>query len=156
MEKAYILTRQETSYFCVPAVLQAVFRRRKIHMSQRDIANRIGCTENGTRFEKIPPNFFKSIGLGFCFCYYNETPFNEPDLFIEDALKEGKDVVMGYSTVHGLHSVIVSDFADPKVRIIDPADCLKKEENFYKILEEMYRRNDGGFAAISNLEKRVN
>jgi ABC-type bacteriocin/lantibiotic exporter with double-glycine peptidase domain len=54
MKTRYELQKQETSYYCAVACLQAILRCHDISLSQKDIAEKVPCfNKSGSKTEKI-------------------------------------------------------------------------------------------------------
>ena len=147
----YELTKQETSYYCIPAVLQAVLRRYGNEVSQTEIAQEINCGKGGAKFSEDLSPFFKRRNLKFEFVNYNETPFNEPDFLLSSALLRKKDVMLGYKNGAGLHIYLVANFYGSTVVLLDPNDCERREENLFDVVGKMFKEKTGGFGLVGKL-----
>lgn len=111
----YFLKIQERENYCVCSVLQAIFQSEGINFSQDDIAVRLNPTNEGFSIsdDKIKL-FFRSKGFQYIDFHHNETPFNEPDMLLEE-MKENHGVV-GINS----HAYLLNNFDYPILNLIDP------------------------------------
>lgn len=147
----YNLSRQEKPNYCIPAVLQAILRRYDEELAQQDIAAEIGLKESGAGFDEHLEFFFAKRNLQFTFYNYNETPFNEPESLLQEALMQGLDVMIGYDTGKGLHVQLMADFRGVILTLLDPSEKERHNENFFKILNRMSEKKSGGFGLVGKL-----
>ncbi|HTZ41732.1 MAG TPA: hypothetical protein VMC07_00800 [Candidatus Omnitrophota bacterium] len=139
------LTVQEKRDYCVCSVLQAVFRKHGLEISQEEIAGNL--THGEERGFKIDDKRIREFFLrnGFIYTPFgeDETPFNEPDGLLKEMQKH--DGIIGIEN----HVYLLETFQDPRVMLIDPKDGQEVEKNYYQLLREM--KNGGFFGLIINL-----
>ncbi len=144
--KDYRLIPQERWDYCLCSVLQAIFDRHGISISQDEIARNLTQKDKGfSAHDDKFRIFLRSNGFQYNFYWYNETPFNEPDTLLG---RMGKyDGIIGVNT----HVYLLKGFHDPLLTIINPEDNKSIEREIHELLEEM-RKNEGCFGLIRRLE----
>ncbi len=148
----YNLSKQEQENWCVPACLQAVLRRYDIHEEQKDIANALGTNKNGTRVEKIK-GFLWTRGFNFEDYNYNQVPFKEPGLLLEDAYMRGQDMVVDVELQNKLkHFLLVEALTRDNIAMLDPNNVSRVVRNLDKLYGKMFQRKMGGFGIIKKLD----
>ncbi len=141
--KKYNLIPQEKNNFCVCSVLQSIFNKYDISMSQKEISKNLTPTEKGFNIDdKKIKNFLNNNGFLYTPYWKNETPFNEPENVLEDIIKH--DGFIGIKD----HVYLVNYFNDPDIIITDPADISKIEKNLYSVRKEMEDSGNGYFCLI--------
>ena len=147
--KNYNLIIPEEKDFCICSCLQAILNFEGKNIGQKDISKRLTLA-NGCGFkvndEKIK-KFFFDMGFNYVFYWENETPFNEPELVLEDMKRERGHGLVGIKD----HSFLFYDFKYPELKLIDPNDKEIKIKNYAQLIKEMYDAK-GFFALI----KRIN
>ncbi len=147
----YKLSKQENHYFCVPACLQAILRRRNVELTQVHIAEEIGLDGTiGAELDNVK-RFLASLSFDFNYLNYNETPFNEPDFFLHTNLREGKDILLARPNSAGKHVLLVEEFQDPKIFVADPEDAERYTTNIYDVMGIMFSKKSGGFGLVKRL-----
>lgn len=147
MNKTIDLTVQEKKEFCVCSVLQAIFRKNGVEISQEEIAgNLTPGDERGFKIhdEKIK-RFMLKQGFEYTFFYSNETLFNEPDELLKEMCRYGGFI--GIST----HVYLLKDFKDPVVKLVDPKTGQEVEKDYSKLLREMKEDIDDGFGLVKRI-----
>src|SRR6056297_3364174 len=141
--KEYNIIPQEKNNFCVCSVLQSIFNKYNISMSQKEISKNLTPSEKGFKIddEKIK-NFLNSKEFYYTAYWKNETPFNEPENVLEDIIKSE-----GFIGIKD-HVYLVNYFNDPDIIITDPADISKIEKNLYSVRKEMEDSGNGYFCLI--------
>lgn len=152
----YDLSIQETDYYCVPAVVQAILRRHGHEESQEKIAESLKCTpENGTFLEEIR-SFLKLKNLMAYFFHFDEVPSRIPELVIQDWIKKEQDLLVFSMTQENRHHTKLATYYDGKnLTILDPEDCRECSENLEGIYEHMRTTGIGGFGLVRKLSERV-
>lgn len=145
--RIYRIKKQELYYFCIPAVLQAVLRRRGLEDSQADIAREIGCTEEGAGFGGNLRDFLGERGLRLAFYNYNEVPFNDSYVLFSGFPEEDKDILVGFNR-DLLHVHLATSFSDPLVSLLDPFTCKEEQYNIHQLSRKMFEDKSGGYALI--------
>jgi hypothetical protein len=147
----YNLSRQEKPNYCIPAVLQAILRRYDEESTQQDIAAEIELKESGAGFDEHLEFFFAKRNLQYSYYNYNETPLNEPESLLQEALMQGLDVLVGYDAGNKLHVQLMEDFRGVILTLLDPSDAECHHENFFKMLNRMSEKKSGGFGLVGKL-----
>jgi len=144
--KNYNLKHKKKNNYCVCSVLQAIFNRNNIKISQEEIANKLTPNEKGFYFDDNNfKNFMNKNNFNFEYYEYNKTPFNEPDSLLGDIVNND-----GFIEIRN-HTFLVFDFKDPTINYIDPLNSNKKEFNYYELIKEMHKINDGFFGLLKKL-----
>jgi ABC-type bacteriocin/lantibiotic exporter with double-glycine peptidase domain len=138
----YCLTPQEKENYCACSVLQAIFRSHGIEISQEDIFNNLTPSEKGVILidEKFS-NFIKQNGFDYEFYFHNETPFNEPEIILE----QDKNIFLGWDN----HLRLLTSFSDPKVKFLDPKDAKEYSKDLREIRHLMSKDKKGLFGIIT-------
>ena len=143
----YDLIPSEKSSYCVCSVLQAIFKIQGIGISQDEIAGRL--TPYGEKLFHIDDEqmrlFMLNMGFNYEYFPHNATPFNEPDMLLDEMTKN-----------HGLlgvnnHAYLLEDFNDPELELIDPKDGSKGKKHIRDLLAEM-GRSKGCFGLVKKLD----
>ena len=139
--KDYNLVPQENINYCLCSVLQAILNFHNISISQRNIVDRLTPSKKGfyADDDKIK-EFLLSNGFEYYFYYYNQTPFNEPDIVLRDM--NNNHGIIGINS----HAYILKYFKDPELELINPKDRSLIKINYYKLISEM--KNSGGFFGL--------
>lgn len=138
---------QEKSNYCLCSIIQDIFSFYNINLSQDEIARNLTPTKNGFRGDdKIIKDFLRNNRFDYNFYWWNQTPFNEPDsLLIEISENDG-------FIAFGDHTLRVLEFEDPKVVLLDPANCNEAPRDMdYSYIMNRLRKEDGGFGLIKLL-----
>jgi hypothetical protein len=156
MEKrVYNLTRQETPYFCIPAAIQAIMRRRGREESQSDIAKEIGCVdERAVIFGENLAAFFERRDLDFRYHHYNELPVDDPYYLMVYCFENGVDLMAGYKSKQdqrGLHIKLATSFTDPNVTLLDPDTCAEYTRDINELIGRMRKDKSGGFGLVEKI-----
>jgi hypothetical protein len=139
--KTIDLSMQEKENFCLCSVIQAMFKRHGVEISQEEIAKNL--IKAGDRF--IPTGlqirqFMSKHGFSYSAFFSYETPFNEPDeLLKEMSANEG---VVGF----GHHAYLLKSFDHDIVKLIDPKDGKEVSKSYLSLLKDM--RQDGFFGLV--------
>jgi len=143
--KNYSLVPQERVDYCLCSVLQAILKSHNISTSQRDIADNLTPSDKGflAHDDRIKA-FLRSRGFNYDFYWYNETPFNEPDMILRDM--QDNDGIIGI----GQHTYLMAGFNDPSIKLIDPGDNAIIKRDIYELLKEM-KSHEGLFGLIKKL-----
>lgn len=139
------LSVQKQEDFCVCAVLQAIFKRHGLNISQEEIAGNLTIgTEQGYRVhdERIK-TFMLKYGFDYASFWADETPFNEPDELLKEMQKY--DGFIGI----GKHAYVLKEFQDPKIMLLDPKNGQEVEKDYFELLREM--GHDGVFGLIRHI-----
>ena len=119
---------QEQWNFCLCSVLQAIFKRYGLTLSQKEIAKNLTPAEMGfIHNDSKAKRLMEKNGFSYSSFGAYETPFNEPyEVLKEMFYNEG---IIGINT----HVYLLKDFKEPKLILIDPKN--KKEvKMFYQDL----------------------
>ncbi len=144
--KNYNIIRQEKNNFCICAVLQAIFYKYHIKISQEEIAENLTPAEKGFKIhDNSFKNFVNAKRFYFEFYWHNETPFNEPDSLLEEMIKNE-----GFIGINA-HTYLLNNFNYPNVKLIDPKNCSIKEYTLSGMYKEMQNDNEGFFGLIKKL-----
>ena len=146
----YNFSEQENKYWCFPACLQAVLRRHRINESQEVIAEKLGVDNNGTQLHRAK-GFLIKRDFDFCFYNYNEIPHNEPDFLLSESVRRGLDVLVAVPGREMRHVLLLKEFKDPRVILLDPEKFKEKTTNLYDLISEMQKSRTGGFGVIKRL-----
>ena len=115
--KDYNLTPQERANYCICSILQAIFRRHGIDVSQQEIAGGLTPSEKGfLNHDKSFREFLRAQGFEYHFYWHNETPFNEPDMVLADM--HHNDGIIGINS----HAYLLTHFRDSVLGMINPKD----------------------------------
>src|SRR3989338_2975805 len=144
--KSYNLTPQERDSYCICSVLQVIFKKYGINISQGDIAGNLSPSEKGFLVDdKKIKKFLQSKGFGYEHYWHNQTPFNETDMVLADMCDNHG--VIGINS----HVYLLRNFSDPQLEMINPADGKTINKDIYQLLREM-ERSEGFFGLIRRLE----
>jgi ABC-type bacteriocin/lantibiotic exporter with double-glycine peptidase domain len=146
----YNISPQENEYWCFPACLQAVLRRHNIEETQSVIASSLEVDSEGAKLARVS-EFLKKRGFDFTFYNYNQTPFNEPDFLLAESSRRGADVLVAIPGKRLNHILLMAEFRDPELVLLDPEGCVERRRNLYELLREMHQRETGGFGVIDRL-----
>lgn len=139
--KNYILTPQENNDYCVPSILQGIFRKRGIEITQNEVADNL--TRQGKMFKvhdlKIR-NLFMNNGFEYFYFGHNETLFNEPDMLLREI--EEHEGIIGINS----HCYLLEEFKDPKIRLLNPSNTNIIYTDIYEVLGHM--KNTFGFFGL--------
>jgi hypothetical protein len=137
--------RQEKDNYCVCAVLQEIFNMHKINLSQDYISQNLTSAKDGFRIDddKIK-NFLKENNFDYSFYWWNQIPFNEPDMLLKEI--HGNNGFIGI----GNHAQFVLEFQDPILTIMDPANEKVCDDDYHSVLSRL-RKYDGGFGLIKHI-----
>lgn len=148
--KNYNITSPEENNFCVCSCLEAILNFEGMKMSQKNIAEKLTPSNNGCGF-KIHDNktkkFLFKYGFNYEFYWRNTTPFNEPDLVLEDMKNDNNHGLIGIKD----HCFLFYDFKYPELKLIDPNNKKIKIKDYETMIKEMYN-TEGFFVLI----KRIN
>jgi len=139
--------KQEKNNYCLCAVIQEVFKKYNINISQDEIAKELTPSKKGfeANDEKIK-QFMDKNGFNYQFYWNNTTPFNEPDTLIDEISQKGG--FMGLDN----HTYLLVKMDYDKIKAIDPKDNSMREFNYYSMMKEMSRKNDGCFGLIKKVQ----
>ena len=128
--------------YCVCSVLQAVFRRYNIYLSQENIAGNLTPDENGFRIDdsKIR-GFFDSKGFDYAWRWHDRVSLNELYPFLEDM--DRNSGIVGINT----HLYLLGGSRDPMLELIDPLDEKVRREELFTLLRIM-SKTKGFFGLI--------
>lgn len=146
--KNYNLTPQEKNDYCVCSVLQAIFRSHGLKLTQEQIALGLTPSENG--FYIGDPRMKKFLGSNnFDYTYfgYNSTPFNEPDMLLNDMNMSSSHGIIGVNS----HAFLLTDFKDPELKLLDPENGIILIRNLHEILEDM-KKGNGLFGLVKHIQ----
>lgn len=143
--KKYNLIPQKKDNYCVCSVLQAILKDNGFNISQNKIANNLTPSKKGFYVDDYKiKGFLLERNLNYIYYPHNATPFNEPELVLEEM-----KLNYGFVGVNS-HVYLLQDFKDPILNLIDPLDNSKKENNLYSLREEM-RKKFGFFGLIKKI-----
>jgi len=152
----YQLAKQETDYYCFPACLQAVLKRHGKELTQRDIATKIACNENGSNLNKVA-EFLSQLGFDFDFLSYDTPHFTNPESFIKDKLIRNADILVAQPNSKGYHLLLIEDLLSaassksPMIKVVNPENSDIYFADMHKLRELMSQRKSGGFCLIEKL-----
>lgn len=148
--KNYNIIIPEKKNFCVCSCLQAILNFEGKNISQKNISEKLTPSNNGCGF-KVNDNKIKRFlferGFNYEFYWRNETPFNEPELILEDIEREKNHGLVGIKD----HVFLFYNFKYPELKLIDPNDKKIKTKDYSKLIKEMY--NTEGFFALIKKNK---
>ncbi|MDD5133684.1 MAG: cysteine peptidase family C39 domain-containing protein [Candidatus Nanoarchaeia archaeon] len=147
----YNLKQQEDPYFCIPACLQAILEYHNLNLTQKEIARRINCMQKGVFNLRPVQDFMETKGFRFYYVNWNEISNDSRDTFLE-INKDEHILVCIPNNCDGRHGLLLEDFKDPLLYVIDPMDVKIHELDLYKLTNQMRYKNDGGFGLVSKLE----
>jgi hypothetical protein len=154
VKRIYNLTKQERDYFCIPAVIQAVLRRREIEESQVAIAAEIGCREgSAVKFGENLADFFEKRALDFTYYNFNELPTDDPYYITSYCFENDSDMMIGYGRTNHLHIRLATSFSNPNITLLDPDTCIEGEIDIDDVVEKMRDVKSGGFGLVEKLQK---
>lgn len=140
--KNYNLIPQEKNNFCICSVLQAIFEKYKINLSQKEIAGNLTPAENGFYVDEDKIKKFLIRNKFEYFYYpYNATPFNEPDMLLKEINENN-----GFIGINS-HIYLLTEFKDPLLNLINPLDNKHLIKNIYSTIKEM-RKKYGFFGLL--------
>ncbi|MEX0921072.1 MAG: hypothetical protein WDZ62_02295 [Candidatus Pacearchaeota archaeon] len=140
------LALQEKQNYCVCAVLQNIFIKYDIHLSQEDIAKSLTPSEKGFYVDdKNFYNFMNLVGLKYKYYFHNETPFNEPETLLEEMSNTN-----GFIGHHN-HVYLLENFKDPIVKMVDPKDNRIISRNLEKLMLNL-KSGRGFFGLVKRVE----
>lgn len=139
---------QEKNNFCLCSVLQAIFKKYNINLSQTEIASHLVPAVKGflVNNDEIS-SFLKSNGFGYNLYWHDAVPFNEHDSLLRD-MNEYEGII-GINS----HVYLLKDFNDPYLEMIDPENCRTVKKDISSLLKEM-RKNEGFFGLLKPLQKQ--
>lgn len=127
--------------FCLCSVLQTIFKKYGLKISQEEIAKNLTTSENGFLADDPQIKKFMQInGFDYDFYWHNETPFNEPDMLLRDM--DENNGILGINH----HIYLLRDFQDPKIKMVEPENRRTIETDIYHVRREM--ENAGGFFGL--------
>ncbi len=133
---------QKEDNFCLCSVLQTIFKKYDIKISQEEIANNLTPSENGFfAGDPLIKKFMRANGFDYQFYGHNQAPFNEPDMLLEDMGENNG--LLGINS----HIYLLKSFKDPKLEIIDPRDGGVIQTDIYQFLRKM-ENGEGLFGLI--------
>lgn len=142
----YDIVPQEKNNYCVCSVLQAIFKKYSIEISQNEIANSLTPSEKGFEvYDKNIKNFIESLGFEYEFYWRNETPLNEPELVLENMIAH-----QGFIGIND-HTYLFVDYKYPNVKMIDPEKGKLKTKEYHSMIKEMYDYKKGFFGLIKKV-----
>jgi hypothetical protein len=137
--KEYHLKSQEKENYCVPSVLQSIFNKYGMGISQDIIANELTPSEHGFKVnDNKMKDFIGFMGFNFEHYFHNTAPLNEPELLFDDFDK--KDIFIGYNN----HLGLVTGYDYPHISFRDPKDASLHLMMFETLLKRMRNSKDGG------------
>lgn len=144
--KDYKLRPQEKENYCVPSVLQAIFNKHNIELSQDEIAKELTPKDKGFDvYDDRIKTLLNKFGFSYEYYSHNTTPFNEPDMVLKEIHE--KHILIGWNN----HVSLITDFNDPIVTYLDPKDGLESIINLNVVREKMQKSNDGFFGLLQKL-----
>lgn len=146
MHPPLVIPRDDRNNYCVCSVLQAVFARYGMAVSQDEVSANLTRLSDGhdVNDDKIK-SYLESKGFHYSLYWHNTTPFNEPDWLLRDIAKN--DGFIGLEK----HVYRVLSFSHPILEVDDPKDGSKKEFDFYDLLYHM-EKEEGCFGLIKKLK----
>ncbi|MCP6727634.1 MAG: hypothetical protein KJI69_06510 [Patescibacteria group bacterium] len=127
--------------FCFCSALQTIFKKHDIKISQEDIANNLTPSTNGFLVDDFKiREFMKRNGFSYDFYWNNETPFNEPDILLNEMNEHNG--ILGIKN----HVYLLKYFKDPKIEMINPESGKVIQTDIYQTLREM--ENTYGFFGL--------
>lgn len=139
---------QEKGNFCLCSVLQAIFKKYNINLSQTEIANNLVPAVKGflVNNDEIR-NFLKSNGFKYNLYWHDNVPFNEYDSLLKDMNED--EGIIGINS----HVYLLKDFNDPYLEMIDPENCHTVKKDISSLLKEM-KKTEGFFGLLKPLQKQ--
>ena len=136
---------QEKNNYCLCSIVLDVLSKYGISKSQKEIAKSLtpgkkGFLANDNRIKEL----LKNSGFNYEFYWWNQTPLNEPDYLLREISENDGFVGIGD------HAFRVTNFEDPSLSIINPANGSREEFNYYFLMNKL-RNFDGGFGLIKKL-----
>jgi len=139
--KSFELVVQEKWNFCLCCVLQAIFKKYGLTISQEEIAENLTPKTKGFAHDDLKIKEFMARNKFSYSCFWaHETPFNEPDGLLEEMCED--EGIIGINT----HVYLLKDFQHPRLKIIDPKNGREFEKEYSELLKEM--GYDGFFGLI--------
>lgn len=136
---------QEEKNFCLCSVLQTIFRKHDIEISQKEIADNLTPSKNGFLVDDFKiREFMHANRFSYEFYWHNITPFNEPDMVLGEM--DENDGILGIKN----HIYFLQRFKDPKIEMIDPETEEIIKTDIYQVLRKM--NDDGGFFGLIKYE----
>ena len=140
------LIPQERENYCVCSILQGIFAKYGLNISQNEIAGNLTPSNNGhIIYDGTIKNFLKSKGFDYAFYWHDETPFNEPDSLLEQISENDGFIAMG------IHAYRVLSFVYPEIISEDPKDSGRKTFNLYDLMAQLSKLG-GGFGLIKKFD----
>ncbi len=134
--KKFEIQIQEKENYCVCSVLQAIFKKYSVIISQKEIALNLTPSKNGFYTDDLKIKYFLlKNNFDYNYFAYNQTPFNEPDTLLEEMNECNKEGLVGINK----HVYLFSEFKYPLLKLIDPYDAKNIETSLKSILKEMER-----------------
>ncbi len=146
------LAPQEKEDYCVCSILQGILARHGITYSQESIASALTLTKSNNGYvidDTRIKSFLENKGFDYSFYWHNQTPFNEPDILLEEIAANDGFIGLGMEGI-GLHGYRVLRFKHPIITADDPKDSSLIEFNLYNLRNEMARL-DGGFGLLKKI-----
>jgi len=152
-KRKYTLSQQETSYYCMPAVIQAILRRHGREESQDNIATEIKCDpKEGSGFGKLLHTFLAKRKFSLQAYCYNEVLFKEPEILVAGALERKLDLFVACPTrPERGHITLAVAYRAPTLYVLDPKDSDVASVDLEKLYEKMWEHKFGGFGIIGKL-----
>jgi len=142
-----VLIPQEKDNYCVCSVLQGIFRKYHKLINQEDIAKNLTSTKRGFYVDdKRFKDFLNKNGFEYQYYFHNQTSFNEPDTLLLEMNKSN-----GFLGHHE-HVYLLSEYIDPVVTLIDPANNDVLTNELSDLMKEM-RKGEGFFGLVKKLNR---
>ena len=141
------LVPQEREDYCVCSVLQGILRKDGISVSQGEIARNLTPGKNGgflLEGEAIY-GFLGRTGFDYRFYWYDEVPFNEPDMLLREMDSHSGFVAMDY------HSYFLRGFRDPNLSLVNPVGGVLLTPDLLDV-RMMMANLGGGFGLVKRLD----
>ena len=145
--KRSLLASQERDDYCVCSVLQAILKGYGIDISQDEIASNLtpGENENGFLvYDERMRDFVEGKGLSYEFCWYNQTPLNDPDSVLLDMRDHSGFVGIGS------HLYLFQNYRRSQVELRNPKDNEIVVYDINDMVREMSSLERGSFGLIKN------
>lgn len=131
------------------ACLQAILNKHNIILEQKEIAKKIGCTEEGVLDLDYIKNFMGGLGFKFDYFHWNEIPNDARETFLETK----KDVIVAIPNKNnGKHVLLLEKFKDPTLYVMDPNDIFIYKFDLFELTSFMRNKNIGGFGLVEKLD----
>jgi len=143
----YHLIPPEKEMYCVCSVIQAIFDRLDVNISQEEIAERLTPSAHGFLVDdKRMRNLIEGHDFSYEFFWRNQVPLNDPELVLWEMEEHSGFIGIGN------HLFFVRGYNYPSLEVLNPENCETEIIVYREMDRKMRESKKGCFGLIKKLD----